>query len=132
MCPGSRRGHPTPGSPTHQTLAHQEWLRNALDSFGFLPDSYGQRGQAHRSPAKLRDDDLQELTVLWFKPQLVNLKKLRSLNLSGSVVTGAALKNGLLHIELKRHVPEELKPRKIEIAAAPSKAAKQIETTTAN
>ena len=30
-------------------------------------------------------------------------------------VTGAALKNGLLHIDLKRHVPEELKPRKIEI-----------------
>lgn len=31
-------------------------------------------------------------------------------------VTGASLENGLLTIELKREVPEELKPRRIEIA----------------
>lgn len=43
-------------------------------------------------------------------------------------VTGAALKNGLLHIELKRNIPEQLKPRKVEISAAPTKA-KQIETS---
>lgn len=43
-------------------------------------------------------------------------------------VTGAALKNGLLHIDLKRNIPEELKPRKIEISAAPAKA-KQIEAS---
>lgn len=43
-------------------------------------------------------------------------------------VTGAALKNGLLHIDLKRNIPEELKPRRIEISAAPAKA-KQIETS---
>jgi molecular chaperone IbpA len=42
-------------------------------------------------------------------------------------VEGAQLKNGLLHIDLKRTIPEELKPRKIEIAAA-SKPAKQLET----
>ncbi len=42
------------------------------------------------------------------------------------VVEGAALKNGLLHVDLKRTIPEEMKPRKIEIAAAPAKA-KQIE-----
>lgn len=41
-------------------------------------------------------------------------------------VVGAILKNGLLHIDLKRNIPEELKPRKIEITAAPAKA-KQIE-----
>ena len=46
-------------------------------------------------------------------------------------VVGAALKNGLLHIDLKRNIPEELKPRKIEIAAAPAKA-KQIEAKAAN
>jgi molecular chaperone IbpA len=39
-------------------------------------------------------------------------------------VIGAALKNGLLHIDLKRNVPEELKPRKIEIGSG---KAKQIE-----
>ncbi len=42
-------------------------------------------------------------------------------------VRGATLKNGLLHIDLKREVPEEHKPRKIEITALSEKAAKQIE-----
>ncbi|PWK71719.1 Hsp20 family protein [Aminobacter sp. AP02] len=46
-------------------------------------------------------------------------------------VVGATLKNGLLHIDLKRNIPEEHKPRKIEIAAAPAKA-KQIEANTVN
>ena len=35
-------------------------------------------------------------------------------------VRGAALQNGLLHIDLVREIPEALKPRKIAIAAAPS------------
>ena len=46
-------------------------------------------------------------------------------------VVGAALKNGLLHIELKRNVPEELKPRKIAITNNSAKA-KQIEANTVN
>ena len=45
-------------------------------------------------------------------------------------VQGAALKNGLLHIDLKRNIPEEMKPRRIEIAASPS-TAKQIEAKAA-
>ena len=32
------------------------------------------------------------------------------------VVTGAVLENGLLHVELERIVPEELKPRRISIS----------------
>ncbi len=39
-------------------------------------------------------------------------------------VRSANLKNGLLHIDLKREIPEAMKPRKIAIGAA---AAKQIE-----
>ena len=35
------------------------------------------------------------------------------------VVDGAALENGLLHIALKRVVPESLKPRQIPLGAAP-------------
>lgn len=47
-------------------------------------------------------------------------------------VTGAELKNGLLHIDLKREIPEELKPRKIAIATAkPAKASRQIEAKAA-
>ncbi len=44
-------------------------------------------------------------------------------------VLGAELKNGLLHIDLKRTVPEELKPRKIEIANGGK--ARQIEAKAA-
>ena len=44
-------------------------------------------------------------------------------------VLGAELKNGLLHIDLKRSVPEELKPRKIEIANGGK--ARQIEAKAA-
>lgn len=46
-------------------------------------------------------------------------------------VVGAKLKNGLLHIDLKRTIPEELKPRKIEIGSA-DKSAKQIEAKAAH
>ncbi|MET0597835.1 MAG: Hsp20 family protein [Mesorhizobium sp.] len=46
-------------------------------------------------------------------------------------VTGAQLKNGLLHIDLKRNIPEEMKPRKIDIAKAGADVAKQIETQAA-
>jgi molecular chaperone IbpA len=35
-------------------------------------------------------------------------------------VTGASLRNGLLHVELTRHIPEAQKPRRIEIGATKS------------
>jgi molecular chaperone IbpA len=37
-------------------------------------------------------------------------------------VTGASLVNGLLTIDLQREIPEEMKPRRIEIKAATSQA----------
>jgi molecular chaperone IbpA len=46
-------------------------------------------------------------------------------------VVGAALKNGLLQIDLKRNIPEEHKPRKIAISAVGAQAAKQIEAKAA-
>jgi molecular chaperone IbpA len=61
----------------------------------------------------------------------------QTFNLADHVkVTGAALENGLLTIELKREVPEALKPRRIAIqAAAPAvaqdKAPAQIEAKAA-
>jgi len=44
-------------------------------------------------------------------------------------VSGASLENGLLKIDLVRELPEEIKPRRIEIRAAVPQAvkAKQIE-----
>ena len=44
-------------------------------------------------------------------------------------VTGAGLVNGLLTIDLQREIPEEMKPRKIEIGGG--KAGSRIETKTA-
>lgn len=46
-------------------------------------------------------------------------------------VAGAELKNGLLHLDLKREVPEELKPRKIAITAGPARKGRQIEAKAA-
>jgi len=46
-------------------------------------------------------------------------------------VKGATLKDGLLHIDLVRNVPEDQKPRRIEITRAGS-GTKQIEATTVN
>ncbi|KUM28883.1 molecular chaperone [Mesorhizobium loti] len=45
-------------------------------------------------------------------------------------VEGATLKNGLLFVDLKRNIPEELKPRKIAITSSSDKA-KQIEAKAA-
>ena len=44
----------------------------------------------------------------------------------GVQVTGAALENGLLHVDLVREIPEAKKPRKIEIAGGGSRGT-QIE-----
>ncbi len=46
-------------------------------------------------------------------------------------VTGASLKNGLLFVDLKRSIPEELKPRKIAIGSASANDARQIEAQAA-
>ena len=54
----------------------------------------------------------------------------RSFQLAEHVeVRGARLENGLLHVDLERVVPEEKKPRKIQINAAPE--LKSIETAKA-
>lgn len=45
-------------------------------------------------------------------------------------VTGANLKNGLLYIDLKRNIPEEMKPRRIQISGG-QKVEKQIEAKAA-
>jgi molecular chaperone IbpA len=44
-------------------------------------------------------------------------------------VTGASLLNGLLTIDLRREVPEEMKPRRIEIGSTATEP--RIETTSA-
>ncbi|MCE8507059.1 Hsp20 family protein [Ruegeria pomeroyi] len=48
-------------------------------------------------------------------------------------VTGASHENGMLHIDLKREIPEALKPRRIEIASAqPADTPERIEAKSVN
>ncbi|MEN3792893.1 Hsp20 family protein [Fulvimarina sp. MAC3] len=46
-------------------------------------------------------------------------------------VRGASLKNGLLHVELERVIPEQMKPRKIEISTVGNQNDRKIETEAA-
>jgi len=46
-------------------------------------------------------------------------------------VVGASLRNGLLHIELVREIPEAMKPRRIPVVNEASATPKQIESTKA-
>lgn len=46
-------------------------------------------------------------------------------------VTGASLRNGLLHIDLTREIPEAMKPRRIAISSNASAEPKQIEANKA-
>ena len=55
-----------------------------------------------------------------------------SFNLAGHVkVAGATLENGLLAIDLVREVPEQIKPRRIEIGSAARGDQKQIDAKAA-
>lgn len=47
-------------------------------------------------------------------------------------VTGAEHENGMLHIDLKREVPEALKPRRIQIASSTEKKTDVIESKSVN
>ncbi|MCY0148288.1 Hsp20 family protein [Hoeflea sp. G2-23] len=46
-------------------------------------------------------------------------------------VTGASLRNGLLHIDLNREIPEAMKPRRIPLSSDAGENPKQIEAKTA-
>lgn len=46
-------------------------------------------------------------------------------------VTGASAENGMLHIDLKREIPEALKPRRIEIQKQPEIETKAVENKSA-
>jgi molecular chaperone IbpA len=66
--------------------------------------------KGHKEPAKGGEMLHQGLPLRSFK---------QSFRLEDHVkVTGASLENGLLAIELVREVPEQLKPRRIEIGVA--------------
>ncbi len=48
------------------------------------------------------------------------------------VVTGASYENGMLHIDLKREIPEALKPRRIEITSVRKDSPELVEAKAVN
>src|SRR5690606_35768615 len=88
--------------------------------------------EAHRNVLTVKGDKTDEQTEdrQFLHRGIASRAFERRVQLADHVeVVGAELKNGLLHIELKRNVPEEMRPRRIEIAAG---AAKQLEAQSVN
>lgn len=66
-------------------------------------------------PQEIQTED----TVRWVHKGIAQRKFNRSFTLADDVVVqGARMENGMLYIELERIIPEEKKPRKIEISYA--------------
>ncbi len=67
--------------------------------------------------------DAAEGEQTWLHRGIAGRPFRRSFQLADFVkVTGAHLENGLLHVDLVREVPEEMKPRRIEISTSAPKA----------
>lgn len=67
-------------------------------------------------------------TAKFLHQGIANRSFQRSFELADHIrIAGAALQNGLLHIELVREVPEAMKPRSIKIESVAQKPAKVIE-----
>ncbi|MCO6386455.1 Hsp20 family protein [Aliihoeflea sp. 40Bstr573] len=90
--------------------------------------------EAHRNVLTIKGDkpETQDETSEFLHRGIAARAFERRFQLADHVeVVGALLKNGLLHIDLQRSVPEEMKPRKIAIRTTPA-SAKQIEGNAVN
>ncbi|MBD8556269.1 Hsp20 family protein [Rhizobium sp. CFBP 8762] len=77
------------------------------------------------------DDKADEIATQFLHRGIAKRAFERRFQLADHVeISAASLKNGLLHIDLLRQIPEAAKPRKIAITAANAEP-KQIEATTA-
>lgn len=80
-------------------------------------DIEAQRNQLTVKGEKSREEDDSETSDFLYRG-IASRSFERRFQLADHVeVVGAQLQNGLLHIELKREIPEEMKPRKIAVQA---------------
>ena len=89
--------------------------------------------EAHRNVLTIKGEKLEENkeTNEFLYRGIASRSFERRFQLADHVeVAGAVLKDGLLHVDLVRNIPEEMKPRRIPIARA-AKEAKQIEAKNA-
>jgi molecular chaperone IbpA len=79
-----------------------------------------------------RPDDTEKAETKYLYRGIANRSFERKFQLADYVrVVDARLENGLLHVELRREIPEAMKPRKIEIRAAEGSRLIEAERTQA-
>ena len=111
----------------------QDAYRISMAVAGFSEDDISV--EAHRNVLTIkgdkRDAQSEESSELLYRG-IASRTFERRFQLADHVeVKGATLKDGLLDIELVRNIPEEMKPRKIEITRATQGKSKQIEAKNA-
>lgn len=114
----AQRGEQGNGYPPYNILAEDEnryRITMAVAGFG-EGDLEITSEQNTLTVSGKRDEDDDSDAGRFLHRGIANRAFERRFNLADHVrVTGAALQNGLLHIDLEREIPEEMKPRKIEI-----------------
>lgn len=124
----------TPSYPPYNIeRTGEDAYRISMAVAGFSEDDISL--EAHRNVLTIKgekqEDDRDETAELLYRG-IASRSFERRFQLADFVeVAGATLKDGLLHIELKRNIPDEMKPRRIPIARATGNANKQIEAKTA-
>ncbi|MGB0959372.1 MAG: Hsp20 family protein [Halocynthiibacter sp.] len=110
-----------------EKLADDEW-KISIAVAGFSETELGieQRENALIVAARKEKDDTERV---FLHRGIATRAFERRFHLADHVrVTGAYHKDGMLHIDLVREVPEALKPRRIEIATGETVSGKKIET----
>ena len=99
----------------------------ALAVAGFAPDEISVTAEQNVLTIESNKPEKAEREYLY---QGISTRRFkRQFSLADYVqVKGAAFDNGLLKIELAREIPEAMKPRRIAINGAPTKAPRQLES----
>ena len=127
-------GHPDSGQsypPYNIERTAEDAYRISMAVAGFSEDDLSI--EAHRNVLTVKGEKTEEQNekAEYLHRGIASRAFERRFQLADHVeVIGAELKNGLLHIDLKRNIPEEMKPRRIPIAAAPA-TTRQIEAKAA-
>ena len=126
---------PTDGAPSYPPYnierTGEDAYRVSMAVAGFSEDEISV--EAHRNVLTVKGEKSEESKdgVEYLYRGIASRAFERRFQLADHVeVGGAELKNGLLHIDLKRNIPDEMKPRKIAITKA-TNGSKQIEAKAA-
>jgi molecular chaperone IbpA len=126
MLEQSRRAEPTSSWPPYDIeKTGEDQYRISMAVAGFSPDEIELVQQANALLVTGQKHPEPEGVEVLYRGIATRAFK-QSFNLADHVkVTDAKLQNGLLTVELKREIPEALKPRQIEIASAAAKPVQQ-------